>query len=238
MCGRERDMVLKRRRRRSPVEQRAAPPPESEAEGGPDAPSALEQSLELALEAGGMGSWSWDPATGIAHWAESMERLCGLEPGTFGGSAEDAIGLVHADDRELVSRRIAASIAGDEPMGLQYRIVRPDGTVRWIDNRSRKLPDGTWVGIAIDITEQREVEDELRNREAEARLAFDAGRMGSWRWERDTNEVFWSPELEAVFGFDRGTFGGTFQAYIDRIADEDRAQVLAAIGTAIDTGEE
>jgi PAS domain S-box-containing protein len=158
MVRRERDRVLKRRRRRSPAEAPVDAPVEPAAEHA-RADLALEQSLELALEAGGMGTWSWDPASGIARWSESMERLCGLEAGTFGGTAEDAIALVHPDERGVVSERVAASIAGDEPIGMRYRVVRPDGGVRWIDNRSRKLPDGTWVGVAIDITEQHQVEE-------------------------------------------------------------------------------
>ncbi|MGQ0805900.1 MAG: PAS domain-containing protein, partial [Actinomycetota bacterium] len=229
MVERDREPVLRRRTRRH---RRAGPHARAVPHG------AIEESLALALEAGGMGAWSSDPATGSARWSESMERLAGLEPGTFGGTVEDALALVHPDDREVVLERVARAAGGAAPAGLRYRIVRPDGTIRWIDNRSRRLPDGTLLGIAIDVTEQQEIEDELRNREAEARLALDAGRMGSWRWERATNEMFWSPELEAVVGLDRGAFAGTFDAYVRHIVPEDRAEALAAIGGAVDGGDE
>jgi PAS domain S-box-containing protein len=229
MVGREREPVLRRRRRQH----------REQAPGGAVAARAgIEESLELALETGGMGAWSADPAAGTAQWSESMERLAGLEPGTFGGTIGDAVALVHPEDRGRVSERVARTERGEEPTGLRYRIVRPDGQVRWIDNRSRRLGDGSLIGVAIDVTEQHQIEEERRNREAETRLAFDAGRMGSWRWERATNDVFWSPELEAVFGLDRGTFEEIFDAYVDRIAPEDRAEVLAAIGAAVDSGAE
>ncbi|MGI8795547.1 MAG: SpoIIE family protein phosphatase [Acidimicrobiia bacterium] len=226
MVRRDREPVLRRRSRRR----------RDEDPGGTT--GAIEESLELALEAGGMGVWSADPVTGSTEWSESMERLAGLEPGTFGGTIGDAVDLVHPDDRDLVVERVARTESGIEPTGLHYRIVRPDGTVRWIDNRSRRLADGSLLGVAVDVTEQHEIEDELRNREAEARLALDAGRMGSWRWERATNEMFWSPEMEAVFGLDRGAHAGTFNGYVERISAEDRARVLAVIGGAVDGGNE
>ncbi|HUF85563.1 MAG TPA: SpoIIE family protein phosphatase, partial [Acidimicrobiia bacterium] len=230
MVGREREPVVKRRRRERGQEEDAREATATRA--------LVEESLELALETGGMGAWAADPATGTAQWSESMERLAGLEPGAFGGTIADAVALVHPDDRARVGEQVARTTSGDDPAGLRYRIVRPDGQVRWIDNRSRRLSDGSLIGVAIDVTEQHHVEEELRNREAEARLALDAGRMGAWRWERVANEVLWSPELEAVFGLDRGTFEGTFDAYVDRIVAADRAEVLAAIGGAVDHGED
>ena len=55
---------------------------------------------------------------------------------------------------------------------------------------------------------RREVEEELRGRELEARLAFAAGRMGSWRWDAASGEVTWSPEMEAAYGIEPGHVRG------------------------------
>jgi PAS domain S-box-containing protein len=189
----------------------------------------LEPALETAMESARIGLWSWDRAKRRVWWAPSMERLCGLAPGTFGGTLEDAVGFVHPDDRPLVAERISAVAQGAAPAGIRYRLVRTDGDVCWVDNRSLRLDDGLLIGIAIDITEQREVEEELRNREAEARLALDAGGMGAWRWNRVTNEVWWSPELEAIYGFEPGTFPGTYEAYVEVIHPDDREGVIQAI---------
>ncbi|MGH9048215.1 MAG: SpoIIE family protein phosphatase [Acidimicrobiia bacterium] len=197
-----------------------------------------EHALEGALESARIGLWSWDGDSRRVHWAPSMERLCGLEPGTFGGTLDEAVSFVHPDDRDLVAERLNAVTRDTAPTGLRYRLVDRDGDVRWVDNRSLRLDDGSLIGIAIDITEQREVEDELRNREAEARLALDAGGMGTWRWSRVTNEVSWSPELEAVYGFERGTFPGTFEAFVELIHPDDRERVLQAMSEVVEHGGE
>jgi PAS domain S-box-containing protein len=200
--------------------------------------AALEPGLEFALEAGRMGVWWWDPRTGVVHWSESMERLFGLAPGMFGGTLEASLDFVYPDDRQTVSERMARALQGSDPEGLEYRIVRADGAVRWIEMRSRHAPDGsgTFVGVAVDVTERREAEEGLRNREAAARLALDAGRMGSWRWDRETDEVLWSPELERLFGLETGSFPGTFGAYLERVHPDDREHVLGAIGSAVERG--
>jgi PAS domain S-box-containing protein len=220
--------VLIRRRRHRPE---ANLPP---ATGG----GVPEHALEAALESARIGVWSWDGESRRVRWAASMERLCGLEPGTFGGTLEEAVGFVHADDRDLVAERLTAVTRDAAPTGLRYRLVRADGDVRWVDNRSVRLDDGSLIGIAIDVTEQREVEDELRSREAEARLALDAGGMGAWRWNRVTNEVTWSPELEAVYGFEPGTFPGTFEAFVELIHPDDREHVLEAMQRVVTHGGE
>ncbi|MGH8983249.1 MAG: SpoIIE family protein phosphatase [Acidimicrobiia bacterium] len=222
----KRVLIRRRRRRRE-----ATPPPDS---GG----GVLEHALEGALESARIGVWSWDGESRRVRWAASMERLCGLEPGSFGGTLEEAVGFVHPDDRELVAERLTAVTRDAAPTGLRYRLVRADGDVRWVDNRVLRLDDGTLIGIAIDVTEQRDVEEELRNREAEARLALDVGGMGTWRWDRVTNEVSWSPELEAMYGYESGTFPGTFEAFVELIHPDDREHVLEAMRGILEHGGE
>jgi PAS domain S-box-containing protein len=124
------------------------------------------QRLEAALEAGTMGWWEWDPTQNRVIWSPSMERIYGLEPGTFGGSYEDYLALIHPDDRPIVAARIAEGLTGPGH-AFEHRIVRPDGSVRWVDGRGRVIDsgDGSPVrmgGIAVDITERKRDEDALR----------------------------------------------------------------------------
>lgn len=220
-------MLIRRRRGRREAN------PQSDPGGG-----VLEHALEGALESARIGLWSWDGSTRRVRWATSMERLGGLEPGTFSGTLDEAVSFVHPDDRDLVAERLNAVTRGSAPAGLRYRLVRADGDVRWVDNRSLRLDDGSLIGISIDVTEQREVEEELRNREAEARLALDAGGMGTWRWNRVTGEVSWSPELEAMYGYERGTFPSTFEAFVELIHPDDREHVLEAMRAIVEHGGE
>ena len=124
------------------------------------------QRLEAALEAGTMGWWEWDPAENRVIWSPSLERIYGLEPGTFGGSYEDYLALIHPDDRPHVAARIAEGLTGPGH-AFEHRIIRPDGTVRWVDGRGRVIDSGDGSplrmgGITLDITERKRDDDALR----------------------------------------------------------------------------
>src|SRR5437879_2624746 len=62
----------------------------------------LSQHLQLALDAGDLGTWRWDMATGVVTWDERLERVFGLEPGSFDGSFDTYLSLLHPEDRDEV----------------------------------------------------------------------------------------------------------------------------------------
>ncbi len=76
----------------------------------------------------------------------------------------------------------------------------------------------------------------LRDSEERLRLALEAGRMGSWEWRISSNEVIWSPGLEAIHGIPTGSFPGTFDAYQDDMHPEDREHVLSCISNTLQDG--
>ena len=117
------------------------------------------EQLRLALEVGEMGTWEWRITEGRVIWSEALERMHGLEPGTFGGSFVDYKRDVHPDDLPRLLESVSRTLAG-EAHRLEYRIVRPDGAVRWLDARGTLFrgADGlphTLVGVCSDVTERR-----------------------------------------------------------------------------------
>jgi PAS domain S-box-containing protein len=136
---------------------------------GEEALRLEKERLRVAMEAGGAGTWEWTVGTDRVAWSEEMERIHGLAPGTFGGSFQDYRRLLHPDDAERVLAGIGPSLQGRE--GAQvYRIVRPDGQVRWVEAHGRLLRDEEGaprrlLGLCTDVTERR------RREEANAFLA-------------------------------------------------------------------
>jgi two-component system, cell cycle sensor histidine kinase and response regulator CckA len=133
---------------------------------------ALEESqrqLRLALDAGGVGLWTWDLVTGHVFWDERMKAMVGRQetPDFAGYIAE----VVHPDDRarvEMVGRQILdRGVWANEV----HRVVRPDGSVRWMMSSGdvvREEGDGAGkvarvLGCNIDITEHRELEEQVRH---------------------------------------------------------------------------
>ncbi|HEX6329907.1 MAG TPA: PAS domain S-box protein [Actinomycetota bacterium] len=124
-----------------------------------------EERLRIALGAGRMGTWDWDMRRGTMRWSESLERIHGLEPGTFGGMFEHFQADIHPEDRPAVLDSMQAAVHEDREWSLDYRIVRPDGAVRWLAVRGRVLSDDGratgMAGVCADITDRKEAERSL-----------------------------------------------------------------------------
>jgi PAS domain S-box-containing protein len=127
-----------------------------------------EERLRLAFEAGRIGTGEMDLQTQMISLSEPMQRVVGLAPGTSTLSFEDWISrVIHPEDRASVQRAVEKGITGEPDIALDYRILWPDGTVRWVTSRASVLHDAEGqptriIGAIMDITEQKRLEEELR----------------------------------------------------------------------------
>jgi PAS domain S-box-containing protein len=124
-----------------------------------------EELLRLGLTAAQMGIWDMNLVSGELVWSEQLEPIFGLEPGTFGGTFDDFIELIHPDDREYVTGRIDAAIAERREFEATFRVVRPTGEVRWILEKGQATYDLNWRatrmrGVGLDITALKHAEAE------------------------------------------------------------------------------
>jgi PAS domain S-box-containing protein len=124
-----------------------------------------EEKLRLALDATGIGLWSWDAVTHEVEWDARMRELCGVaEPLDLRRYTRE---LVHPEDRALVEEGGRATLSTGEYVGVPHRLLRSDGSVRWIVTSASMLRDDQGkpirlVGGNLDITEQRMLEEQLR----------------------------------------------------------------------------
>jgi PAS domain S-box-containing protein len=132
--------------------------------------------LQIALDAGRMGTWHWDMPSGTVRWSESLERIHGLEAGTFARTFEDFQADMHPEDRARVLGSIEVAVHEGRDYAIDYRILRRnDGAVRWLSVRGRVLfdehdrPTGM-AGVCADITERKEAERSLAVQYAVARV--------------------------------------------------------------------
>jgi PAS domain S-box-containing protein len=130
--------------------------------------------MQLALEASGMGTWSWDAASGRVEWDTATERVYGLEPGTFEGTYEAYMALLHPDDRAAAAQRIQDSLGEGDVHRIQHRAIRGDGSIRWIEGWGRVVKDAEGnsvglIGVSTDVTDR--VLSEMQRAVNEERLA-------------------------------------------------------------------
>jgi PAS domain S-box-containing protein len=114
-----------------------------------------------------MGTWEWDLQTGLMIWSAGLERIFGLIPGSFEGTMEAVRRLLHPEDQEPVLAALAEAAAGGREPHLEFRILRPDGGLRWLESWGRLQADAAGqprrlVGICADRTERKRIEEALR----------------------------------------------------------------------------
>jgi PAS domain S-box-containing protein len=176
-------------------------------DGGRTALPIASDLLRLALDAGGAVGWEWDLKNGRLLWFGSLQTMFGLPSNTFLGRMEDFRARVHPADRANVSAAVAEAMKRRAPYSGVFRVVTVDGRVRWVSSRGEFLfaADGSaerMLGIAVDITDRRETEHRLRERERALTEAQRLAGLGSWEWNPLTDTVWWSEELYRLAGLD------------------------------------
>ena len=133
-----------------------------------------EERLRLALEAGHMGVWDWNIATGEVKWSQNLEAIHGLPPGGFDGTYAGFERTIHPDERDRVEAEVAAAVEQGMGYEIEFRNVWPDGSVHWMAARGQALRDASgrpvrMLGVGTDVTARKHLEEALR--EHAARLA-------------------------------------------------------------------
>jgi len=115
--------------------------------------------LDLALSAADIGSFDWDVESDTLGWDDRLVALFGYDRETFVPSIDSFFARLHPEDREAVSADLARALETGE-FSRSYRIVRPDGDVRWVDARGRLLRGAgpRLLGAAYDATARYEVD--------------------------------------------------------------------------------
>ena len=144
--------------------------------------------LRLALEAGRMGTWDWDIRTGRIAWSDNLEAIHGLPPGGFDGTFEGFRRLIHPEDLPKVEAAVARSLRDGSEFDVEFRNLRPDGSVHWMSGRGTAVADAAgrparMIGVGTDITERKLTEQALR--QSEQRFARFMQHLPGLAWIKD-----------------------------------------------------
>src|SRR5262249_55984893 len=92
----------------------------------------------------------------------------------------------------------------------------------------------TSLVLAAVMSERERAEEAARQSRDELHRTLEAARVGTWHWDQPTGKVCWSDNLEAIHGLAPGTFGGTFEDFLESVHPADRDKVLQAIRSAVE----
>lgn len=180
-------------------------------------------------------TWRNEPGWPVEYVSPNVERLFGYAPAELYAESPPYAGLIHDDDLDRVLEEVERhSDSGAERLRHEpYRMVTKDGDVRWVLDYTRIVREGgeitRYTGYIVDVTERR-------NQSVRLERAEEIGEFGSWKWNFDTGDVWWSDRIYDVL--DRSKAAGPLDdAGIAALAHpEDRPRVEAAFGAALDRG--
>jgi len=197
--------------------------------------------LEIAATAAGLGIWSRDPVTFRAEWNDEMYRIIGRpkERGVPSGT-EWMAEVVHPEDRAFMERvRDEIRATNDVSVEHEYRILRPDGEVRWLVNRVRReTRDGRPMlfGITIDVTERVKTEAALRSANERIGLAVRSVGIGTWEWVPDTGVAVWDEAMFRLRGLEPSSRVPDEAERATMVWPEDRERVAALLRHSVEQG--
>ena len=172
-----------------------------------DALRRSEEKLRMALLAARLGAWERDLRTGELTATASCKANLGLPPDaplTF----EMLQAMRHPDDVEWVTQAIRHAIEERVDYDVEYRVVWPDGSVHWILARGHAISDENgrpirMVGVTLDITERKAIEEALRESELRKSAMLEAALDCIVTITKESRVVEWNPAAERTFGYAR-----------------------------------
>jgi PAS domain S-box-containing protein len=131
-----------------------------------------QRQLQEAQRLAHVGNWELDVTTGTVTWSEELFRIHGLEPAATAPTIEQQVTLIHPEDLELWGTEVQRGVDFGIPFDFDYRILRPDGTLRHLNALGRAETDANGkvvklLGTVIDITDRKNAEASLRQAAAE-----------------------------------------------------------------------
>ena len=147
--------------------------------------------------------------------------------------------VIAPKDREKF-RGFNERICRGEKGFLEFDLIDLQGRRHHMETHAAPLrnPDGSLAQLAVtrDVTEEKSTQEILKESEARLRLAQQAGQIGTFEWNAETDVNQWSPELEALYGLPQGASPGKLDGWIQLVHPDDRTEVLKQMKTGFETG--
>jgi len=201
-----------------------------------------ETQLDLATRLVGIGIFDHDHPNDRLYWSDLLRQIHEVSP-----EAQPHLGAfqsqLHPDDREALAAAVRAAHdpAGDGKFGIEYRLIRRDGEMRWIVGRaqtffagegSQRRPLRT-VGAEYDITNRKRIEMDLRAEQESFRLALEASRAGAFDWHIPSNQMRWTDGHYRILGIEPKSVPPSYELWRRHIHPDDVEHVDRTVDDAL-----
>jgi len=123
-----------------------------------------EERRSVALAAGQMGSWEWNPVNGGFVWDDGQYRIFGVDPTSFDPTIENIRALIHPEDWTHLQNTIMPAVGEPPSVQIEFRVIRPNGERRWCTVTAVTSVDATdhivrVSGVTVDVTDRKDAEE-------------------------------------------------------------------------------
>jgi two-component system CheB/CheR fusion protein len=183
--------------------------------------------------------WMSDPQKDqVLYVSPAYEEIWGRSCASLYEHPRSFFDAIHPDDQKRVWTTSIERQKLGEATEVDYRVIRPDGEVRWVRDWSfpiRNVAGELYrlVGFAEDITDSRRTTERVSESEERLRLALDAGSMGVWDWDVQSNKLSWTERVYEIHGVAPDDFHGRVEDFTRLLHPEDAKRVSTAIDEAL-----
>ena len=154
-----------------------------------------------------VGNWAWELGTGKLQWSDEVYKIFDLSSPDLQPTVGWLISKVYPDDRELVKRSFDDALYNNKLFNIDYRILLPDGSIRYVNNvadKFKKGPGGNplWLyGIIQDISQRKKAEDERLQLADRVLLLLNSTGEGIYGMDLDARCTFINRSAAKILGY-------------------------------------
>ncbi len=190
------------------------------------------QTEQIALT----GTWQLNLETREAYYSDNLYRLYGLKPYATAKGVEGFMQYIYSEDRDKVRAASRKTYEDAEPPNMYFRIVRHDGKLRYMHQAATLLKntegEPVMIGVIRDVTEQQLLSGKLEELNKELTIQNEAftqaeqtAHIGTWRWNLDTNHIFYSDNIYRLYGLKPQSVQPGFDAFNKYFHPDDLANM-------------
>lgn len=184
--------------------------------------------LNIALDTASMGVWEWTIKTDKVKWGGNFLTPFGISSSTFDNSVKAFLEFVHPEDRSIIPVAIKQAVEQNKPYNIEYRIIRKDGSMRWVNARANVTRNKAGKAIRLsgtlqDITDRKTLEQEREEWKSRFELTTSAAGLVIYDCHIPSGEIKWNDTCLEVLGY-RSDELSSLEKWLDLIHPDDRGK--------------